>query len=757
MIRAGRNGNGRPKPAGTEASSGTPASSSGPASSGPASSGTASSGTATTSVATAGPATAGPATAGPATAGPATADPATTDPATATSPATATTSPATATTRLRRGAWARIRRATGKRWFPHFGLLLIYELLGVAATWPRFTYLADGKLPSTQDVSGFVWNLWWTAHQLAHLGNPFVTTHMAAPVGTQLAFSTLMPLAGWLMAPITLWYGPSATFTVLTIITPGLLCYVMYRAARLWLNVPGALVAGAFFGLASMLLWQNWYHVNIAMGTIFLPITLEAAVRLRRSSGTRPAVALGLALGTSILISQESTAVAVILAAVILIPWLAGMLITDRAAIRPILRPLGIGALIALVVASPQLLAMLQQILAGGAHPPPGELSLNYTTFGATLPSLFAPSPRLASYGLAGLASAYSFNQPLEALPSYGAVLSGIALLGVAAGWRRRSTWWFLALWLGCTVLALGTSLTFGANCNVSSAHPGTEWGRSCRQYLPLLTHLHWVLVRPQHGPPFWSPIAVSNLMPYTWLVRIPLLSGLREADRFALVGLIGAAMLAGLAVQWLSRRTATRPLIAVVVALGVLEAGWSGAGGPGDVGTMRTTMPQLDQILTKDRSASIVVDVPYGLRGGVPLVGAPIPPQALLIATHDQHPRAISYTAWVSGATKIAVERHPFYAQLINVEDGTPYTSLSRSQRQAARADLRKMHVGWVLEWRDFWTSHHPGQRYHNVDQYLQSVGLRRTHTVCIQASSSGCSTLDQVWLYQPEQRSGP
>jgi len=30
-----------------------------------------------------------------------------------------------------------------------------------------------------------------------------------------------------------------------------------------------------------MLLWQNLYHVNIAIGTIFLLVDIEAAVRFR--------------------------------------------------------------------------------------------------------------------------------------------------------------------------------------------------------------------------------------------------------------------------------------------------------------------------------------------------------------------------------------------------------------------------------------------------------------------------------------------
>lgn len=642
------------------------------------------------------------------------------------------------------GPQAGTRRSGNTTWARHLVLLLVYEAAGIAATWPRFTYLADHKLPGTQDVASYVWDIWWVTHQLVHLGNPFFTRSMAAPAGTQLGFSTLMPLAGWLMAPITVLYGPSASFTLLTIVTPGLLCYVMYRAARLWLNVPGAIVAGAFFGLSSMLLWQNWYHINVAMGTIFLPITLEAAVRLRRKPGIAPAVFLGLALGASILINQESTVVAVAIAAVILIPWIGGKLIKDRATLRPAIWPLAIGALVGIVVASPQLIAMLQQVLAGGASPPAGQLAQNYTWYGATLPTLFAPSPRLADFGLGGLASAYSFNQPLEGLPTFGVVLSALALAGLAVGWRRRSTWWFLALWLVSAVLSLGTSLIFGSNCTDSVNRPGIQYGKTCHQYLPLLTHLHGLAVNG-----VWQRVVVSNLMPYTWLVRIPGLAGLREADRFALVGLIGAAMLAGLAVQWLSQRTKTMPLIAVVVALGVLEAGWSGTGGPV---TMPTALPRLDHFLIRDHTKSLVVDLPFGLRGGLPLVGSRIPPLALLLATHDEHPRAISYTAWVSGATISAIERHPFYAQLIDVQNGTPFTAFSKAQLQAARADVLAMHIGWIVEWRNIWTENDPGLRYSNVDAYLKQVGLRHRRSVCLTGPKTGCLAADQAWLYRPE-----
>ena len=49
-----------------------------------------------------------------------------------------------------------------------------------------------------------------------------------------------------------------------------------------------------------------------------------------------------------------------------------------------------------------------------------------------------------------------------------------------------------------------------------------------------------------------WNGVQVSPIMPYTWFVRIPGLSAFREADRFAILGLVPAALLAGAAVDWM-------------------------------------------------------------------------------------------------------------------------------------------------------------------------------------------------------------
>jgi 4-amino-4-deoxy-L-arabinose transferase-like glycosyltransferase len=546
----------------------------------------------------------------------------------------------------------------------HLALLAAYLVAGIALTWPRTTYLWRHLLPETRDTSGYVWDLWWTAHQVVHLANPFYTNHMAAPVGIQLGFDTTMPLAGLIMTPVTLLFGPSASFDVLTALAPGLTCYLMYRAARLWLGEPGAIAAGALFGLSSMLAWQDWMHLNIALGTLFLPMTLEAVVRLRRRPGARQGVILGAVLGASLLVNQESAVMALLLVAAALLPWLIRHPRMDR------LRALGWGALAAAIIASPQLVAMIMQASGGGASVNGRTLAVTGKTYSVGLFDLFNPTQRVAAYGLTGLAkaAANSDGRIGEAMPMYGVVLTVLALLGLIAAWRRASAWKLAALWVGCSWLALGAILWIGQK--------------------PRLAFIDR-----------WYAQRVSLVMPYTWVMRIPGLSDLREADRFAILGLVGAALLAGAAVEWVWRHA--RVAVVVVAALAVFEAGWAGGT---NVGVMRTSLPALDRPIAADHSDSIVVDAPFGLRGGIPLYGGQFAAQSLILATADGHPRGVSYTSWVPAATIRGIKKHLFYTLLVrssNYINGTPVVvRATRAQLAAATRDARHMHIGWVLVW---------------------------------------------------------
>ncbi|MGP7999302.1 MAG: hypothetical protein ACLPKI_18605 [Streptosporangiaceae bacterium] len=55
----------------------------------------------------------------------------------------------------------------------------------------------------------------------------------------------------------------------------------------------------------------------------------------------------------------------------------------------------------------------------------------------------------------------------------------------------------------------------------------------------------------------------------------------------------------------------------------------------------MPTALPRLDRPIAAQHTRSIVVDVPFGIRGGLPVIGGSFPAESLVLATADQHPQA--------------------------------------------------------------------------------------------------------------------
>jgi hypothetical protein len=540
----------------------------------------------------------------------------------------------------------------------HLLLLAGYLITGLAVTWPRVTYLA-GRLPSLRDAGGYVWDFWWVARQVSHLSSPWSTRYLAAPVGSDLGYHTLMPLPGLLMTPVTLAFGPSLSSNLLSILGPGLLCYVMYRAARLWLPTQlGAITAGGFFGLSTILTWRSWYELNLALGALFLPMALEAAVRLTRRPGRRQAIILGVVMGAAILTDQESAVLAVILAGLVLVPWLA------RRPSAAQLRAAALAAVTGLIVASPQFIVMLQQASASrGPASRAGLLEVNYVASGASLQELFSPSPRLADYGLTAVSRYYHHGPYSIVIAAFGVVLTALALFGIVVSWRRRHARSLALLWVACVILSLGSVVWVGSH-----------------YYVPLATVVHGV--------------RLSMIMPFTWFTRIPGLSAFREANRFTELALVPLVLLAGTAVEWLRKHTGAGVIPVLVLAL--LETGWSG--NPG-IGSMPTSLPALDGPIAAQHTQSIVVDVPFGIRGGMPVIGDGFAPESMVLATADGHPLANALISRIPAGTLKGIEGSAFYAALLDAQGGKHRTT--NAQFRAAKLSARQMNVGWVLVWR--------------------------------------------------------
>src|ERR1700685_1044298 len=206
------------------------------------------------------------------------------------------------------------------------------------------------------------------------------------------------------------------------------------RAARLWLPPqPAEIAAGAFFGLSTMMTWNAWYEIQGALGAIFLPLALEAAVRLRRGRGWRQATILGVVLGAALLTDQESAIMAGFVAIVAVLPWLIGRPADGGLVAWDRLRSAALAAVVTVVGASPPLIAIVQQ--THDATVPQRVLASDYLQSGANLQQIFAPSPRVAFFGLTALAQDYWHSGDSLTFTAYGTVLTLLALFGLAVWW----------------------------------------------------------------------------------------------------------------------------------------------------------------------------------------------------------------------------------------------------------------------------------------------------------------------------------
>jgi hypothetical protein len=387
-------------------------------------------------------------------------------------------------------------------------------------------------------------------------------------------------------------------------------------------------------------------------------VALEAAVRLTRRPGRRQAIILGVVMGAAILTDQESAVLAGIVAGLVLVPWLA----RHPSAAR--LRAAALAAVTGLIVASPQLIVMFQQASADRtAAGRAGLLEVNYVLSGASLQEMFSPSPRVADYGLTAVSGYYHHGPYSIVIASFGIILTALALFGIVVSWRRRHVRSLALLWAACVVLSMGSVVWVGS-----------------RYFVPLASVVHGV--------------RISMIMPFTWFTRIPGLATFREANRFTELALVPLVLLAGSAVEWLRKHTGAGVIPVLVLAL--LETGWSG--NPG-IGSMPTSLPALDGPIAAQHTQSIVVDVPFGIRGGMPVIGDGFAPESMVLATADGHPLANALISRIPADTIKGIEASPFYAALLSAQGGKHRTT--NAEFRAAKLSARQMNIGWVLVWR--------------------------------------------------------
>jgi hypothetical protein len=331
----------------------------------------------------------------------------------------------------------------------------------------------------TADPSVYMWFLVWWPYAIAHRLNPFVTNLLWAPGGFNLTWTTGIPLAGIVAAPITARLGPVVAYNLLCLIAPALAAWTAFMlcrriASRFW----PALVGGYIFGFSAYTLAEIRAHLLLIL---IFPVPLAVILVLRRlEAEIRTATfvpLMALLLAASFLLSIEMFATMTFFGMIALA--LAAVLGPDenRRRIYALLPQLAISYLIVLAFASPYLYYFFQPGFPRSPVNSPAAYSADLLNF-------IVPTPANALGTLGALPSiSHRFaGAVVETGACFGLPLLAIAVIFVRAHWteiRVRLLFWF-------TVIAILASL--GPRVHVASIELfGLPW--KVIQHLPLINN----------------------------------------------------------------------------------------------------------------------------------------------------------------------------------------------------------------------------------------------------------------------------
>ena len=109
--------------------------------------------------------------------------------------------------------------------------------------------------PGPSDSSIFMWGLAWWPHALLHGINPFFTNALFAPDRLALGGDVTIPLAALVTAPITLLFGPVASYNLLMLASPVLAAFFAFLLCRyITRHFAASLVGGYLFGFSAYML-----------------------------------------------------------------------------------------------------------------------------------------------------------------------------------------------------------------------------------------------------------------------------------------------------------------------------------------------------------------------------------------------------------------------------------------------------------------------------------------------------------------------
>jgi hypothetical protein len=209
-------------------------------------------------------------------------------------------------------------------WVITTSVAVVYLALSVLANGHAWTHGIAHTIQTSggNDVPEEIWFLAQTPWVLLHGHNPLVNDWLNAPAGVNLMDNTTMPLLGIVGFPITLLFGPIATYNVLidlAIFSSALSFFAMARRFVTWW--PAAFVGGLLYGFSPFTAATANAHLFLVFQAV-PPLIILLVDRFLRSPSASPwwaGLAVGLCFVAEFYVSTEAFASLVVMTVLALV------------------------------------------------------------------------------------------------------------------------------------------------------------------------------------------------------------------------------------------------------------------------------------------------------------------------------------------------------------------------------------------------------------------------------------------------------
>jgi hypothetical protein len=337
---------------------------------------------------------------------------------------------------------------------------------------PQTVYVGRGPDPQL-----YIWFMAWWAHAISHGLNPFLTNVIWAPTGVNLAWTANMPLAAWLVYPITRGAGPIVSYNLLCLVSPALAGWSAFVLCRYVVRDGWpAVFGGLLFAFSPYVLSRMLGNMDL---TLVWPIPLAVYLTLRRIDGNCGArgfvAALAILIAAQFLLFAETVASATLFGGIALVLAAPAMAPAERRRLFSTVALIAAAYAAAALIVSPYLYYMFAFPTSSAEIFSPWHFAIDVASF--VIPTTVNQLGRVPLF----LPLAHQFRAEMAETGVYlGLPLLAIVVLFARERWNVPGGRFLIHLLVVVCVLAMGPRLELAGRIVVGL--PGSALGR-----LPLL------------------------------------------------------------------------------------------------------------------------------------------------------------------------------------------------------------------------------------------------------------------------------